>query len=207
MWGGLSRLQPPFRRPSHLTTENPPLAPPGPPSPDWSRYNPHPLHSRTRRHHMVVTLILPKRCAGGSQNPISLMSGKPLQRPQPLRRHNTGRHQHVNVIRHDHERMQFIAAESLLAIANTSNHKPGDLRNPQVSRPNIAFIQNPIHRHETFPHGQERRRKHAAGRQRAMQPKSDKQRLPDQVPMRQPPFVMSHLLMKCSTGTKLLNNL
>jgi len=64
---------------------------------------------------MIVAFLLPER-AGAAENPVGFMSRKPLQRPQPLRGYDTGRDQHVNMIRH-HEGMQFVSVKSLLTIA------------------------------------------------------------------------------------------
>ena len=61
----------------------------------------------------VIALLLPESPTSQSKNPVCLVSGEALQRSQPFQSRDMGSDQHVDVVRHDDERVQIIALKSL----------------------------------------------------------------------------------------------
>ena len=107
---------------------------------------------------MIVALILPEMPTSTAKDPVGFMSNKSLQRPQPLPGHDVRRYQHVNVIGHDGEGMQFIAVKLVISIAQRFHHQPGNFGLAQMARACAGPIQYSIHCHECFPRNQSFRR-------------------------------------------------
>jgi len=97
------------------------------------------------------------------------------------------------MIGHDDECMQLESLKLVLPILQGLDHKFGDFPAAQMQRTARTPIQKPVHRHECLS-----RQRQAGGREDAMrwkstvQTESDKQRLLDCIPVREPPFVVPH---------------
>ena len=141
---------------------------------------------------MVVTLLLPK-CPMRAQQRVSLVSGKSLERTQPL----CGRHvrgdQQMNMIRHHDKRMELIPVQLPFAVPQRSHHHLRNLRPPKEQPAIRACVQKPVNCHERLSRrDQSFRWEYPVRRKASMQPECDKQSLLDYVPVGQPPFIMPH---------------
>jgi len=76
---------------------------------------------------VIIALVLPKRPARPAENPIRLIAGKTFERPKPLPCPDQRSNQKVNMIGHDHERMEMVSLESALAIVQSPDNHAGDL--------------------------------------------------------------------------------
>ncbi len=156
--------------------------------------NPRKLHLRPNQ--MVIALILPKRFSANPQDLISLVSSKPLQRPQPLSGADMRRHKHMDVVRHNDKRVQLIPLKSSIPSLQSPNNQLRNLWPPQKKRARVSCVQKSIHSHERPASRAKRiRSKYSINRQTSMQAESDKQSFPYYIPMRQPTFVMLHPMM------------
>ena len=140
---------------------------------------------------MIITLDLPKRTVTLQQS-IGSPPRERLQRAKTLRRLDQRCREQMNVIRHDHERMQIVAS-ALVSEGEGIDNQPGNLRLSQEQRSTAARVQQPVHSDECFSRCDIRGRKNSSGRKAVLQAKRDEQRLSDYVPVRQAPFVMSHI--------------
>ena len=99
----------------------------------------------------------------------------------------------MNMIRHDHERMQLVPVKPTLSITYGLNHEGRNFRNAQVPRPGFRAIQDTVHRDERLAAGQAVWREHSIGGQAVVKTKSDEKRPAHHVPVRQPSLIVLHL--------------
>ena len=101
------------------------------------------------------------------------------------------RKQQMNMVGHDHERMQLIVPD-LGAALDGGQHHLSDVRLSEKHRPATGLIEQPVHRDECLAGRQIRGWKRAIGRKTAVQAERDEQRLADYIEMREPAFFEKH---------------
>ena len=138
----------------------------------------------TRSHQVIVALILPKWLPCSSQQLVDLSRAKSFQPSHKSGYINPGCEQQVNVISHDHPRVQITV--SLGAVLDGTPNQFGHFRPFQMNRSEPRGIQQSIHSHKPLAGSQAFLRKFAANRQTTIQPKRDKDRLSNRVNVRQP---------------------
>ena len=142
-------------------------------------------------YQMIVAFVLPKN-AFSLKNLVRAVCGDPLEWPEPASRIDIGRNQQMHMVRHNHERVQGIAVQSLTLVERV-HHSFRNLGHAEKERPCCGTIQKPVHCNKGLAAGELLGREDPPGWQAASQPKRDKQRLTGHIPMRQFPRVLSHI--------------
>ncbi len=150
-----------------------------------------------RSHEMIVTLILPERLAGSSQQLVSFSSTVAFQATHEGGRFRARCDEHVHVIRHDHPSMQAVIGEGAVLKAEARNS-----RLLQMARSETAGAGQPVHSEKGLPGGQRLVRKLPAGGQAAVQPKRHEQRSPDGTGVRQAALREEHDEYSVSAETR-----
>jgi hypothetical protein len=136
-----------------------------------------------RPDQMVVTLVLPKLSPGSPKDGVSLPSTVALHPPQELGHVSPRRQQQMNVIRHDHPRVQIIVLSSAVVQARANNL--GDPRLPKIGWSTLRGIQQAIDCEKSLAGCHGLLRKSPTSGQAAMQSEGHKQRLSDDINVRQ----------------------
>ena len=102
---------------------------------------------------MIVAFMLPEWLAGSSKDSVGFTRSKPFQGSQPSRGYDAGRHQHMDMIRHDYKGVKLVTVKPALAIANRFNYQRGDLWDAQAPGPGFCAIQDAVHRDERLAVG------------------------------------------------------
>ena len=123
---------------------------------------------------MVVGFSLPEGLAGAPQDLVGGSGRKALERLLELAGRDSGRQQHVDMVRHHHPGMQFIVLQVLLPEAEGIDHDLGDVVSTQPSRAVTGLIQVVIDTDEGLSAGEAVRGEVAVRRQRAVEPLSEK---------------------------------
>jgi len=155
----------------------------------------------------IKALLLPKRSVD-AQKKIGLVSSKSLERPQPFGGEHVRRRQKMNMIGHHDKGMEFVTMECAFSVPQRRHNHLCNFRAPQEQGTIRASVQEPVDRHERLARGCESGwREYPARGKTAVQPKCDEQRLIDYVKMWQPPFIMPHTCLLCSSGRDVLRDL
>ena len=99
----------------------------------------------------------------------------------------------MNVIGHDHKRMQLVAMKSDLTRLECACDQFGDLNALQERRAVPCSVKDPIHGHECLAAGQLFWGEDAIPGKRAEKAERYEDWLPDDIPMRQPAFIIFHM--------------
>jgi hypothetical protein len=137
-----------------------------------------------RWHQVIVALVLPKRRSSSSKSLVGAPCRIPLQPLQAPRHLNMRRHQHVNVVRHNHPIVQFIVG--LGTERNRFANQCRDTRHSEIQRPAPAEVQNTVHAHEDPPRVHSSGGERASWWQAAEEVKRQEKRLANGVHVRQP---------------------
>jgi hypothetical protein len=140
----------------------------------------------------VITLILPKRSAAQIKHSRSRMPGIALQGPYPIRQRYQRSNQQMNVIRHDHKRMQIIPSKSSIAVENAVQDHAGNFDISQIGWSALSAIQYPIHSHKCLPRTHSSWWEDPISRQTAVKPKCNENPLTHNIPMWQPSLINPH---------------
>jgi hypothetical protein len=205
MWGGQSWPQPPFQAALRAAMRTRPLEILS--SRRQSRRNRilldvlrNPPHFISRSDQMIVALILPERTSCSAQYPISLISGEAFERRKPFRRSDARGHKNVDVVRHHHEGMKFVATETAFPFPQRVYHQRSNVGALKKSRTGFGTVEQAIHGNERFTGSDLLRWKHSIRRKAAVKAEGDKQGVVHDIPMRQAALVMSHLGIVGSGG-------
>jgi hypothetical protein len=153
----------------------------------------------------VEALLLPKWPACTEQT-VGFMSGKSLQRAQPLIGRYMRSCQKMNMIRHHNECMQLITVQCALAMPQGTHHHSCNLWPSKKQRTIRAFIQKSINYNERLSRRhQSLRREYSMSWKTAVQTECDKHRSIDNIPMGQPTFIMPHTLWWCWDRAEILS--
>ena len=195
-WGGQSWPQPPFQAASGRAGTRPgKLLRSGHQPGQYGvllDVSPDPLHFSRGSNQMVVALILPEGVSSPAQHAVGLIGREPLQGRQPSRRYHLRSHEKMHMVRHDDERMQLIPPEPACAVAQGRYDQGGDIGPLKESRASSGSVEEPVHCYEGLARSHRFGRKHSIGGKTAVQTESHKQRLSQDVPMGQSPFIMPH---------------
>ncbi len=141
---------------------------------------------------MIVAFVLPKGLVAAAENPVCFVTGVPLERTQQAGGFHVRCDQQMDVIGHDYVSVQIIAVQTILAIVERLENKLGNFALAQEDRPAPPAVQQAIHRDERLTGRETRRRKHSVVRKASMQAERHKQRLSDDVPVRETAFIPTH---------------
>jgi hypothetical protein len=138
----------------------------------------------------IEAFLLPKGPVR-TQETIRLVSGKSLERAQPLGGKHMRGDQQVDMIRHHNEGMEVIPVQNAVAVPQRGHHDLCNFRPPQEQRAIRTCVEKPINGYERLA------RRDQSGRW-------DKQRLLHHVPMWQPPYIMLHTSSRCFRSGEIL---
>src|SRR5258708_5752701 len=96
----------------------------------------------------IIALFLPKRLSGEAQHFVALSGGESLERLHQLGNLYAWSDQEVNVVSHDDITVKIIVPQFVVAILNSFDHHPGDLRLSKVQRTGARVVEDAVHRHE-----------------------------------------------------------
>jgi len=141
---------------------------------------------------MIVAFLLPKWSVG-TQEQISLVSGKSLERSQPFGGQHVGCNKKMDMVRHHDERMEVIPVQFPIAVPQRGHHHLRNLGTSQEQRAVRACVQEPVNGYKCLAGRDESGWwEHPAVRKTSVQSERDKQRLFHYVPMGESPFIMAH---------------
>jgi hypothetical protein len=152
---------------------------------------PNPLKLPLIANQPVVALMLPKSPLS-TQNPVSLRTREPLQRPKPPLANHMRSNQHMDMVRHDDERVQLIPLEERVPGPNRVQNNTSNRSLRKISRPIQRMIQHPIHSNKSLTRIHPSHRKHPIYGQTSLQPKSNKLSRTHGIPVRQTAFKLPH---------------
>ena len=144
----------------------------------------------------VVTFMLPERPSHLMKLPVGLTSGAPLNPPHNVGNVGPRRNKHVDMVRHDHPRVQVVV---LAAILNRASRNLSHLGHLKIPRPNDSPIQQPVHTNKSLAQSHRLPSKTPSGRQRTMEAKGNEQRPAQHIQMGQ---MTSHRMLVPSATKK-----
>jgi hypothetical protein len=150
------------------------------------------LHSRgpfVVRDQVIVTFVLPKSCSTQAEHPNGFVTGEALKRPEPFSGGYARSHQQMNVIRHDHERVQLIPFESSFAVGKGAHNQLCYFRLAEKDRAACRMIEQSVHCRERLSLRQPGVRKGAIDRKTSVQSEGHEHSLANDIPMRKAPIV------------------
>jgi hypothetical protein len=156
---------------------------------------------------VIVTFVLPEMVAGTAENLIGLVSCEAFERAEPLSRDDMRCDQQVNVVRHDNEGVEIVAAKAAFSCLDGFDYAFCDFRDFQVERAGLGFVQDSVHCYEGFSSGQGVGWKFPIRRETAPEAESNKEGLAYHVPVRQASCVVLHQLCSASTIEKFSGDL
>ncbi len=127
---------------------------------------------RSIPHQPIVTLVLPEGPALLMEQSVSFPSRRALKPLQECRNIGPRRNHQVDMVRHDHPRVQVVVPAPVL---NRANHQPRHLRQPEIPRPNDRPVQQSIHVSESFARSYRLPGKTLSRRQCAVEAKGNEQ--------------------------------
>jgi hypothetical protein len=142
---------------------------------------------------VVVAFILPERYSVQAKHPDGFMTGKAFERSKPLARRHVRRYEQMHVIRHDYERMQFVALESSFPVVERVNNHFGYFWLAKKHRAGFGAVKQSIHRDERLSGCQAGIWKDTTDRKASVQTECYEHSFAANIPMRETPVVPAHV--------------
>jgi hypothetical protein len=118
---------------------------------------------------MIVAFFLPERRSSKVQHLVGKLRGESFESLGQNGQRNEGAYEHVDVVRHDRERVQVITLQNVRIMADDLDHHVCDSGLPKVDRTRASFIQQAIERSKRLSGGDRGFRKRSIGRQTAVE--------------------------------------
>jgi hypothetical protein len=149
---------------------------------------------------VVVGFVLPERAFVQSEHADGFVSREALERAEPFSRRHVRGHEKVHVIRHDHERMHFVAAESVFAVRQRPNHHLCYLGPLEEHGAAFGVIQQAIHSYERFACHEVGRPEDTGVRKASVQPERHEDSFAHDIKMWEAAFVPTHVGCSAAEG-------
>jgi hypothetical protein len=147
---------------------------------------------------VVVTFVLPEGAFVQSEQADRFVSREAFQRTEPFSGRYARGDKEMHVVRHDYEGVQFVTAESVLAIVEGTNDHFGYFRPTKKHRAAFGVIEQAIHCDERLSSREGCGTEDAAIRKTSVQTEGHKYSFAQEVQVRKAAFVPTHV--GCSGG-------